>query len=98
MGAVHSSALAGVAPGSLRGVQARAGSGWLMAGVHDDAQVHWRLISLTTHRVHGQVSWPASGRPQARLQAGHALVFDGEGRLWHVDMATSATKSLALRP
>lgn len=94
----HASTLTSVSPGTADALQGRAGSGWLMAGVQAGALVHWRLVSLASNRVHAELSWPASSRPRTRLQAGHVLVFDDEGRLWHVDSASSAVKELSLRP
>lgn len=97
LSSTYASPVAGVSAVEGVTVQARAGSGWLMAGLNDGASVHWQLLSLNNHRPYARLTWPASARPQVRLQAGHCLVFDGEGRLWDVDVASGATKGLTLR-
>jgi hypothetical protein len=98
LGSTYASPVAGVSAAEGMVALARAGGGWLMAGLNDGALVHWQLMSLSNHRVYARLTWPAAARPLVRLQAGHCLVFDGHGRLWSVDIATSAMKGLSLSP
>jgi len=72
--------------------------GWLLAPLSDDASTHWQLVSLGTARLHaGVADWPRASLPRGRLQAGHVLLFDQAGRLWHLDTASSAVQALTVR-
>ncbi|RQP22488.1 hypothetical protein DZC73_22870 [Albitalea terrae] len=70
---------------------------WLLAGIGDETTTHWAAIAMGNGRVCARIDWPAPSLPQARLSESHLIVFDRQGRLWALDVATSAQTSIGLR-
>ncbi|TQM10368.1 hypothetical protein FB548_2569 [Pseudoxanthomonas sp. 3HH-4] len=69
----------------------------LVVGLTFATRIEFFFCGLDGTRVVARVSWPAESPPSVREQDGQILMFDGEGRLLHLDLATSARRHLSVR-
>jgi hypothetical protein len=72
------------------------GEEWMWLSL-DPLGHHWSIVCITTGRVHGALIWARSFSPRIRWCGTHAIAIDGAGRLFHVDTATSQSRSISLR-
>lgn len=55
------------------------------------------FCGLDGTRVVARLAWPVGSPPSVREHDGQVLMFDREGRLLHIDLATSARRHLSVR-
>jgi len=70
---------------------------WLSISLADETSTHCCVVALGTGRVHANIEWPTASRPRLRFTGGHCVVFDSQGRLWGLDIATSVMRGLCVR-
>jgi hypothetical protein len=71
--------------------------GGLVVGLVFATRVDFFFCVLDGARVVARLAWPAGSPPSVREHDGQVLVFDREGRLLHIDLATSARRHLSVR-
>lgn len=90
-----------LAPGTLAmttGFQGFAGPSMLAINlIHAANESHWQLIQLGTTQICAQINWPATNGLSIRFTQSDCLLFDGNGRLLHIDMQTSLSQAFGLR-
>jgi hypothetical protein len=69
----------------------------LVVGLTFPTHIEFFFCGLDATRVVARVAWPAESPPSVREHDGQILMFDGEGRLLHIDLATSARRHLSVR-
>lgn len=72
------------------------GQEWMMLTLDPDSS-RWWVVSIASGRVHGSLQWNRSFVPRVRWCGSHCLVFDGAGRLFSIDTATSQSHGISLR-
>jgi hypothetical protein len=78
-------------------IRVEAGGNWLAIGAGDEETTHWAVVALGNGRTCAHIDWPAHALPQVRLSESHVIIFDRQGRLWALDIATCAQTSIGLR-
>ncbi|WP_212800466.1 hypothetical protein [Pseudomonas sp. St316] len=70
---------------------------WLVIG-HGvgDGAARWHFIHRSSHRLCAALDWPLH-HAQLRLVGDECVLFDHQGRLWHIDLARSVTAALSMQ-
>jgi hypothetical protein len=69
----------------------------LLVGLVFATHIDFFFCELDGTRVVARLSWPTGSPPSVREHDGQILMFDREGRLLHINLATSARRHLSVR-